>query len=282
MQLEEEEYKESTATHNMLRQNRKELFELDEMDDNSRMDMNPGCSVFNFGLPSFNFFGSTQPTPDEAPLDGVQIQRLKDAKNDLENKPKVEVILQDLQDPLAEKYEQLEKMQRKQKKELQQVKEAQHEIERREHEELLRMKQRMREMEQKKIQMAQAKDSRSLQVEQAPELTRGKSQSFVMDISDWVLQLDNPTTPGRKSVTRDKDTPRTNGRDGSSPLEKLPFNMIEVPTTTTADSGDEQSRNLSRSSKSRSSKKSSNSKRSSKSGSQKKGATKKKGWFRRG
>ena len=136
-------------------------------------------------------------------------------------------------------------------------------------------------MEQRKIQMAQARDSRSLQIEQAPELSRGKTQSFVMDISDWVLQLDNPSTPGKKSVNKDKDTPRTNGRESSSPLEKLPFNMIEVPTASTADSGDERSRNnLSRSSRSRSasnSKRSSNSKRT-----EKKKETKKKSWFRRG
>ena len=134
--------------------------------------------------------------------------------------------------------------------------------------------------------MAQNQDSRSLQLEPAPELSRGKSQSFVMDISDWVLQLDNPGTPSKKSVTRDKDTPRTNGRDGSSsPLEKLPFNMIEVPTTTTMDS-DDQSRNQSRSAKSKNArtakKGSNNSKQRNRNSSQKKSEKTKRSWFRRG
>ena len=155
----------------------------------------------------------------------------------------------------------------------------------------------MREAE-SKLHMAQNRDHMALQtmaqsphhgdpmaLQEAPDLNRGKSQSFVMDISDWVLNLDNndptPTPTRRSGGARHNHTPRTNGRESSSPLEKLPFNMIEVPTASTADSGDERSRNnLSRSSRSRSasnSKRSSNSKRT-----EKKKETKKKSWFRRG
>jgi len=281
-QLEEEEFKQSTATHNMLRQNKKELFELDEMDEYSANGLNQagGCSLFNLNFGALSIFGGTESKKDETPLDGVQLERLKGAKHDFENKPKVEVILQDLQDPLVEKYEQLEKQQRQQKKELQRIKEAQQDIERREREELFKMKQKMREVEQQKFQQAQAKDSRSLQ--EAPDLTRNKNSSFVMDISDWVLSLDNnPDTPGKKSVNREHDTPRTNGRDSKEPpLEKLPFNMIEVPTTTSTMDSEDDSRPKSR----RSIKKGGRGKQlPGKGGNQKKASSKKiGGWFRRG
>lgn len=86
----------------------------------------------------------------------MQIQPLKDAKHNLENKPKVKVILQDLQDPLADKFDQLEKTKQKQKQELQCEKETQQEIDRKECTELLWKKREIREMEQKKFQMAQA------------------------------------------------------------------------------------------------------------------------------
>ena len=247
--LEMDEFKESTTTHNMIRNNRKELLELDEMDEAS-LNHDPNaysCSVFPFGLglgagTSSCFYGaaSQQPPTKELPLDSVQMQRLKDSKHALENKPKVEVILQDLQDPMAEKYDQLEKMERKKQKEAQRERLARQQIEEREREELLQRKREMRESEQKKIQMAQNRDQLALQ--EAPDLNRGKSQSFVMDISDWVLNLDNndptPTTPKKKAAAlRDNQTPRTNGRDGStSPIEELPFSTIEVPTMASSDS----------------------------------------------
>eukprot|EP00797_Seminavis_robusta_P026640 Sro488_g153150.2 (455) ;mRNA; f:47523-48887 len=300
-QLEEDEIKESTATHNMLRIDRKEVAELDEMDE---VSIQPGsnmisCGVFPFLSGTSCFYNQTDARVEEIPLDSVQIQRLRDSKHDLENKPKVEVILQDLQDPMAEKYDQLEKMQRKQQREVQQKKEAQKEAEKREREEILRRKMEMRETEQRKLHHVHNKD---LTMQKAPDLNRGKSQSFVMDISDWVLNLDNNDgaggAPRKLSMSsKDKDTPRTNGKEGSSsPIEKLPFSTIEVPTATMDSAESDDKMPPSKAGKHqgwRQKKKRAVSKTrqgtpaaplassTGKSG-QKKTGTKKKGWFRRG
>jgi hypothetical protein len=245
--LEQDEWNESTFTHNMMRNSRKEITELDEMDEAS-VNNDPGmlsCGFFPFGLAGLAatpcFYHTAESSRlDENPLDSVQIQRLRDSKYDSENKPKVEVILQDLQDPLAEKYDQLEKKHRKEQRQVHQRKEAAHEIEKREREELLRQKREMRETEQRKLHQIQAKD---LALQEAPGVTRG--QSFVMDISDWVLSLDGGgKTPGKsQSTPKDKDTPRTNGRDSpASPLAKLPFNTIEVPTASTIETAEKRSK----------------------------------------
>ena len=291
--LEEEEKRESTATHNMLRNNRKEVTELDELDEMSLGSNQQQASCFPFSLAALNlggtssgaaqtssafcFYPSGGQNQNDLQLDDVQIHRLKDAKYNLENKPKVEVILQDLQDPLAEKYEQLERAQRKKKSEQQKQKEMQQEIERREREELLRMKREMREMEQKKLQMLQHKDALALQ--EAPDLKRDNNPSFVMDISDWVLKLDND-----KTAVKERDTPRTNGRDGSDPVEKLPFSTIEVPTTTTIDSESAAGSSWGGRRKQRYEDDYSqpSSRRRSRSTTRPKPTKKKKGWFRRG
>ena len=291
-QLEDDEWRESTATHNMMRNNRKELLELDEMDEASvKVDPNQvSCSIFPFGLTALALGGGNSTScfynqsgepqrPEDAPLDSVQIQRLKDAKYDMENKPKVEVILQDLQDPLADKFDKLEKSKQKHKRELQREQEFQQEIERKERAELLRKKKEIREAEQKKVQLAQKQD---LDLQEAPDLNRGKSQSFVMDITDWVLQLDNDT-PRRKSLsTKDHaPTPRTNGRNEPSPIDELPFSTISVPTAT-MDSDDivpKQAWRRGKKEKKPTAKKGTQEKR--RTGPKNSSDKKKKGWFRR-